>query len=147
MLEQQYDYYRSTNNKIIFYALGIVVAFAITLVVQHADGKHVLEDDWYKRCDNIAKVIMYVSVFAFFWIVYFLAVRKMDCEMRLIREYLIQTTKLAAEEAALLERNTMWKLRIVVFVLGCCLVLAVFIDTKPRATATTVSSTLICRTP
>jgi hypothetical protein len=42
-LEQQYDYYRSTNNKIIFYALGIVVAFAITLVVQHADGKHILE--------------------------------------------------------------------------------------------------------
>jgi hypothetical protein len=38
MLEQQYDYYRSTNNKIIFYALGIVVAFAITLVVHMPTG-------------------------------------------------------------------------------------------------------------
>ena len=147
MLEQQCDYYRSTNNKIIFYALGIVVAFAIILVVQHADGKHILEAEWSDRSGGKAKVMMYFAVFTIFWIVYFFALRKMDSEMRVIREYFVQTTKLTTQEAALLERNTMWKLRMLVFSLGCCLVAAVFIDTKPGAAATTASATLTCRTP
>jgi hypothetical protein len=63
MLEQQYDYYRNTSNKIIFYALGIVVAFAITLVIQHTDGKYILEGDWYKRSGGLTKVTIYVLVF------------------------------------------------------------------------------------
>jgi Ca2+/H+ antiporter len=147
MLEQQYDYYRNTSNKIIFYALGIVVAFAITLVVQHADGKYILEESWFNSSNGPTKVIGYALVFIISWIVYFIALRKMDAEMKILREYFAKTDKLTTEESALLERNTKWELRLGVFLLACCLLLVVFIDTKPKATTAAASSTLICRTP
>jgi hypothetical protein len=92
-------------------------------------------------------VIGYALVFIISWIVYFIALRKMDAEMKILREYFAKTDKLTTEESALLERNTKWELRLGVFLLACCLLLVVFIDTKPKATTAAASSTLICRTP
>jgi hypothetical protein len=41
MIEKQYEYYRKETSTLIFYALGIVVAFAITFTLNHADKKYI----------------------------------------------------------------------------------------------------------
>ena len=147
MLEQQYDYYRQTNNSIILYSLGIVVAFAITLSAQHADGKFILNNGWQNNQRDVLLVLLYISIFIVSWAFYFIALRKMDDEMRIIREHCLQTGTLKAQDVELLERSKKWELRVGVFLLACFVLAAVLIDTKPSPTLATTSSTLICRTP
>ena len=105
MLEQQYDYYRSTIGTIIVYALGIVIAFGITLAVQRTNGKYILDHDWYSHPKGKLIATVYVLIFISSWLAYFITLNKLDDEMRIIRTHLVTTNKITPPEVTLLERS------------------------------------------
>lgn len=131
MLEQQYDYYRKEISTLIFYALGIVVAFAVTFTLNHADGKHILTTDWMTRPHDRWLAAFYVFIFICAWIFYFISLITLDREMTIIRGHLLSIGAITNEERYLLERSKKWKLRIGVFLLACFLLWGVFLDTGP----------------
>ena len=133
MIEKQYEYYRKETSTLIFYSLGIVVAFAITFTLNHADGKHILKADWMSRQRDVEIAAFYVFIFIIAWLFYFVALSKMHNEMKIIRKHLLSVGKITIQESALLERSKKRELRIGVFLFACCLLLGVFIDTGPTS--------------
>ena len=105
MIEKQYEYYRKETSTLIFYSLGIVVAFAITFSLNHADGKHILKADWMSRQRDVGIAAFYVFIFIIAWIFYFVALSEMDNEMRIIRKHLLSVGKINDSRKRLLERS------------------------------------------